>query len=385
MTLLIIGVLLGLVAIVLVLAPVLRGSARAGTSQGQSRSDGALAIFADQVAEVDRDVARGVISAEEAEGARVEIKRRMLAVSKAEESALRTGGTGVLFALALCVPLLGAVIYATLGRPDVPSQPFASRAVERAEDARISDLTEELRLKLLAEPGGGEIEGWVLLGQTYMRQGRYGQAALAFAQISERPGIDASVLTQYGEALIAAEDGIVTNRAVIILERAIRMDPSNPAATYYLAQWLEQEGREDQARGLLINRLERAENYQPWMDIFVEQTNRISAKIDADPVNVDDFVDRPRGPSQADMAAAAELSPEERREFIKSMVAGLAERMEEDPSNLDGWLRLGGAYMVLDQRADARRAYQAAEGLLEDLAADDPRRAAVAEGLAKAQ
>lgn len=382
MTLWIIGACLALLTVGFVLAPIWRRG-----RETVDHAEGALAIFVDQIREVDREAADGLISAAEAEAAKVEIKRRMLAVERGDRRApaTRSGGIAVM-AAAVVVPVIAGVIYWQTGAPGTQSLPYAERQAERAEDAEIADLTSRLRQRLLADENGGPTDGWMLLGQTYMRMERYGDAALAFARVIDRPEASAGMLTQYAEALIAAESGTVTNRAAVVLERAAMMDPDNPAATYYRAQWLDQEGRADDARALLADRLAREESYQPWMDVFVAQINRISQASGAAPVSVEDFVERlpeaPRGPTREDMENAAEMSPEERMDFVRSMVAGLAARLEDEPGDLDGWLRLARAYTVLDEIAKAREAYEAAQGLLADLPGDDPRRDAVARGLA---
>lgn len=345
--------------------------------------DGALAIFVDQLKEVEDERARGLISPEEAGAASIEIKRRMLAVERQEGGgSVRTvGGAMVLMALALVVPVLAGGIYVLTGTPGVESQPFAQRAGEREEDARIVELAERLHTRLSGEADGGATEGWELLAQTYMKMGRYADAAEALARIIDRPDAHSGHLTQYAEALIAAADGVVTETAGAAIDRALEMDVLNPAASYYKAQWLEQEGRLAEARELLVLRVSQEESVQPWMAFFIRQINRISAQTGDAPVTLSDFVED-RGPSAEDVEAAGEMSPEERAAFIQSMVDQLAARLEEEPGDLDGWLQLARAYGVLGRSDEALEAYRAAEGLLDGLAESDPRRGIVAQGIA---
>lgn len=374
------GAGLVLMTLAFLISPILR---KADGRAQVHRGEGALAIFADQIKEIDREAADGVISAEDAASAKLEIKRRMLAVSRAEKAAdLREGGRPlVLGAVAVVFAVAGAT-YLAVGNPGTESLPYAMRANERAEDAEVARLTSELRSRLLADETGGPTDGWMLLGQTYMRMNRYGDAALAFARVVDRPEANSGMLTQYAEALIASEDGIVTNRAAVVLERAAMLDPMNPAATYYRAQWLDQEGRSEEARAMLSERLEAESAYQPWMDVFVGQINRIAAAGGGAQVSVEDFVSRPRGPSQDDIAAAQDMTPEERMDFVRSMVDGLAARLEDEPDDLDGWLQLARAYTVLGRNAAALEAYETAEALLAPLPEDDPRRQVVRQGLA---
>lgn len=368
---------MALVAVLVILLPLWR---REGIAV--DHRDGALAIFVDQLREIDAEAARGLISAGEADAARLEIKRRMLAVEREEgRGPARVGGAVVLMVLAVLVPVLAGGVYALIGAPGAQSLPFAERAAEREEDQKIVELTDRLRARLLSDEGGGPTEGWELLAQTYMKMGRYGAAAEALGRIVTRDDAHSGHLTQWAEALIAANDGLITAQAAAAIDRALDMDVLNPAASYYKAQWLEQEGRGDQARELLMLRLRQEREAQPWMEIFVRQINRLGAETGAEPVALGDFVEQ-RGPSAEDVEAAQEMTEEERGDFIRSMVARLAERLEEEPEDLDGWLQLGRAYGVLGERVKALEAYKAAEGLLDGLATDDARRGIVAQGLA---
>lgn len=374
----ILGAAMALLAAGIVLLPLWR---RGGTQVGHT--EGALAIFVDQLKEVEDERTRGLISDEEAQAASVEIKRRMLAVEKqGTVHVVSKGGALALMGSAVLVPALALGTYVLTGAPGTPSLPFAERADEREEDRRIADLTERLRSRLLSEDNGGATEGWVLLGQTYMRMGRYSAAVDAFERLENRDDVTAGILTQLAEALIAAENGTVTVRANAVLDRALQMDPLNPAGSYYKAQFLEQDGRPAKARELLILRMQQETRFQPWMESFISQINRIGESLGAEPVSLEDFVDAPRGPSAEDVEAAGEMSEEERGDFIRQMVSNLAERLEDEPENLDGWLQLARAYTVLGEAENALAAYRKAEALLDGLAADDPRRDVVAQGLA---
>ncbi|WP_323763486.1 c-type cytochrome biogenesis protein CcmI [Marinovum sp.] len=369
---------LALLAVLVILLPLWR---RSGATVGHR--EGALAIFVDQLREIEAERNRGLISPAEAAAAQIEIKRRMLAVERQGRGGpVGTGGAPVLMGLAVLVPLLAGAVYVTIGAPGAESLPFVAREAERTEDRKIVDLTEQLRNRLLTDEAGGPTEGWELLAQTYMKMGRYAAAAEALGRIVDREDAHSGHLTQWAEALIAANDGVITTSAGAAIDRALAMDVLNPAASYYKAQWLEQDGRAGQARELLLLRLEQESDLQPWMEIFVQQANRIGAETGAEPVALGDFVNL-RGPSAEDVEAAQEMTAEERDAFIRSMVAGLAARLEDAPDDLDGWLQLGRAYGVLGERALAAEAYRAAEGLLDGLPAEDPRRQVVAQGLAE--
>lgn len=226
----------------------------------------------------------------------------------------------------------------------------------------------------------------MLLGQTYMRMGRYADAAAAMGSVIGRDDASSAILSQYAEALIAAEDGIVTPQARNAVRRAREMDPSNPAASYYEAVALDQAGDSEQAHDLLVSSLEQAAGPAPWMEIFVAQANRIGDSIGRAPVDLATFAPLAGGaprPTEGDVAAASEMSEADRAAFIRSMVGRLASRLADNPDDLDGWLRLGNAYRVLGETDKAREAFLSAENLASNLADDDPRRVAIRDALSE--
>lgn len=348
----------------------------------------ALAVYADQLTEVQSEAQRGLIPVDDAQAAIVEIKRRMLAVNRGQKSGPKTsdqGGRGVLGLAALATPLLAAALYFSIGAPGTPSLAFADRQEERSEAAEVTELTTRLLNRLTSDPDGGEAEGWNLLAQAYMRMGQYEDAEKAFAVLADRPDVTSSTLSQYAEALIARENGIVTPKALRMIDRARSLSPDNPAAVYYKAVALEQSGESSAAHDLLVARLNSADGFAPWMEVFVGQANAIGETLGRPRIDLASFAPMMRqtapGPSAADMAAASDLSEEDRSDFIRSMVARLAARLESEPDDLDGWMRLAKAYGVLGEDESARNAYLRAGELAETLNSDDPRLPVIAAGI----
>ncbi len=276
---------LACLAAVLMLYPIRRAGG------GTDRDAGAVAVLSDQLREVDRDAERGLISPAEAEAARTEIKRRLLKLGRRQDagSASTQSGRAALWISAAAVPLLAALFYAGLGAPGIPSMSYADRQEERADQVQIADLTDRLRERLESDPEGGPTAGWMLLGQTYMRTGRYGDAAAAMETVIERQDASSAMVSQFAEALVAAENGIVTPRARAAIRRAREMDPTNPAATYYEALALDQAGDSAEAHDLLIARLEQAGGPVPWMEPFIAQANRIGERLGRAPVSLATF------------------------------------------------------------------------------------------------
>lgn len=347
------------------------------------RADGAIAIFRDQLGEVDRDMERGLISEAEAANARVEIKRRMIAADRTRSAAFKDGsaGRGLLIAFALATPLAGAALYMQLGAPGVASVPFKDREAEQKEAQNLTKLTAQLRSKLESEADGGETRGWDLLATTYSNMGRFGDAAYAYSQIVNREDATSATWSQYAEVLISAENGVVTKLAEEAISKALELDPNNPAGTYYRAVALDQAGQTLDARTMLLARIAQEQAEVPWMAVFLREANRMGAGFNLDLVALPDFPDAPRGPTSGDIAAASDLSEEERQDFIRNMVGNLAARLKDEPGNLKGWLQLARAYSVLGRDEDALAALHSAKKLTDNLPEDDPQRLAVEQGL----
>ena len=351
-----------------------------------NQADSSPAIFADQLAELERDVARGVVSATDADAARIEIKKTILRQTQKSQNGplVSTRGSRIgLWIAILFVPVAALGFYSQFGNPALSRIAVAEQRQAREENARIVALTEQLKTRLETDAEGGPSNGWMLLGQTYMRLGRFGDAAGAFRIVSEREDATSSIFSMLTEALVAQENGIMTPTAETAINEAAARDPSNPAVTYYRALALQQAGQSAAAHDLVVARLDAAEGYYPWMDTLVAQANKIADGIGRDPISLTRFAPMlaGRGPYAEDVALAQEMSPEDRAAFIQSMVQGLADRLKDEPDDLDGWLQLGRAYSVLGNVEGAKDAYKNAAALSVDLPGTDSRKTIAAQAL----
>lgn len=376
--------ILALLASAIMLAPLLFRE----TPVTQS-DDGAGAVLVDQIDEVQRDFDRGLISAEEAVAAKVEIKRRILALSRRKTIPDTAGRTGsrLLILAGILVPVLATGYYGLVAVPGLSGPAFTEGQAGRPNRQEVTELVQKLLERLQNDPSGGPSDGWMLLGGTYMRMGLYTDAVAAFETVSRRDDANSATFSMLAEALISAEKGIVTAPAEAAIDRALLMDPRNPAASFYKSRALAQSGQEAAAHDLLLERLDAADGFAPWMEVFVAEANRIGGGIGREPLSPSKFAPvagvAPPGPDAADAAAAEDMSEEDRAEFIRSMVARLAGRLQEEPDDLDGWLRLGNAYRVLGETERAREAFRFAEGLVQALPEGDARRATVRQSLAE--
>lgn len=354
---------MALLAVSFLLLPLLRQDTESG-----DRDSGAIAVLRDQLSEIERDQARGLISEVEANDAGIEIKRRLLALAKKQKAPeLATGrGSWAMYIAVVVVGVSGVGVYGSLGSPRMPSVSFADRGDERAAANEIADLATELRTRLEAAENGGPFQGWILLGQTYMRMNDYSGAVDAFGVGTERPEATSATFSQLAEAMLAVESGIVTPPIEAAIEQAVALDPRNPAAVYYQALALDQTGRSVTAYDVLAQRIAMESEIAPWMEAFIGQLNRIGERLGRQPVGPMMLLsqDGVPGPNADDIAAAAQMSAEDRAEMVQSMVARLAARLEDEPDDLEGWLRLANAYNVLGDLDAARTALSRAEPLV---------------------
>ena len=373
----------GLISAMAILSSaILLGQLARKSNASVSPQNAVLSVLNDQLLEVQRDTARGLISEKEAHAADQEIKRRILALGR-QNVTISSGNFGniAIVIAAVFVPLLAVTYYNFAGEPDIASVAFADRKEELAEQRRSEDLTGRLADQLQNDPDGGTLEGWMLLGQTYIRMGRSADAAISFENASEKDGADSVVFSMLSEALIFAEQGVVTSQAERAIDTAVLLNPTNPAASYYKALALSQNGKDIEAHNTLLARLNSATDFAPWMETFVTRANVIAESIDREAISLVDFAPimnaSTPGPTAEDVQAAGEMSEEDRNDFIKSMVARLADRLQDEPDDLDGWMRLGNAYRVLNESENAISAYSKAEALLLNMPSTDPQRAEV--------
>ena len=319
-------------------------------------SGGDLAVYRDQLSELDRDRSAGLIGRAEADAARVEISRRLLAAADTQgpaQSAPAAPWRRRLIAVAALVALpVGAVaLYLALGFPGLPDQPLAARAVG-PENRSIAALVAQVEDRLERNPDDGR--GWEVIGPVYMRLARFDDAVKARRNAVRLLGASATREGDLGEALVAAANGVVTADAKAAFDRALALDARDARAKFFAGLAAQQDGKNADAAAIWNDLLAHAPADAPWANVVRQSLARLE--------NAKPQPAAP-GPSAADVAAAAEMSPEARIQMVRGMVERLAERLARDGSDLDGWVRLVRAYLVLgeDERArgaaaDARRA-----------------------------
>lgn len=356
-----------------------------------------LQVYRDQLREVERDVARGVLTEDEAARARAEVSRRLLEADRALQSAqahtARSGTTDKgLIGVALAACVAGAFgVYLQIGAPGYPDLPIATRIAQVDEarrtrpaqdvaeaqlpfraglppDPRREELVAQLRTVMEQRPD--DVQGLTLLAQNEAALGNFRAAHLAQARLIGVLGDAATGLhhIDLAEMLILAAGGYVSPEAEAALLRGLERDPRNGTGRYYVGLMYAQQGRPDLAFPVWRALLAESTADAPWLDPIRLQIEEVAflAGVNVSLAELPQPA-APRGPTAADVAAAQGMSAADQAAMIEGMVAGLAERLATGGGPPEDWARLIGAQIVLGRTEDATVIVEEARRVFADL------------------
>lgn len=331
---------MALIAVGFVIVPLLR---RPSITETPARAEYDLAVYKDQLREIERDRARGVLDEEQAAAARLEVERRLLAAASARASdgtaphAARLPRALALVVALILIPAAG-LIYLQLGAPWLAE--FDGSLANREQDAQrqFADMIGQLEQRMKEAPD--DRRGWVLLARGYARLGRLAEAEAAQQRaiaLSLDDGEAAEIAAGYGQILVEVHQGVVSPDARAAFTQALERNPAQPQARYFVGlaklQAADNQGALADWQALLAD----APPDAPWRAGLEAQVKQVQAEL------------------------AAPADPTERQAMIESMVAGLAERLAESRESGGGtaeeWTQLGRSYRVLGRLPEARDAY----------------------------
>lgn len=351
-----------------------------------------LRVYRDQLKDVDRDLARGVIDRADAERIRAEISRRILAADAALRAS-KGGASGprlasVAAGLAAGALLIGGslMLYLDLGAPGYGDLALADR-IEMAEDARLNRpsqeeaeagvppspslqepspdyaaLMERLRETVARRPG--DLQGHMLLARNEAALGNFKAAYEAQETVLRLKGEEATAgdFTDLADMLIIAAGGYVSPEAERALTAALERDPGYGPARYYVGLMMGQTGRPDITFRIWQDLLQRGPADAPWIAPIRAQIEDVAARAGVEySLPPEPQGQAPRGPSAADIEAAGDMSAEERAGMIRAMVQGLSDRLADEGGPPADWARLIGALGVLGEAEQARAIYENAQ------------------------
>lgn len=343
-------------------------------------------VYLDQLTEIDRDLDRFLITEQEADQIRLEITRRMAKLDAStnqgvNQYAPQKSGITLILCLVALVPLTSIFIYTKLGSPDKEDLPFASRNIGQTNSAsagnsgfsqseELHKLADNLANKLINNPEN--MDGWMLLGRTYMTLERWRDAAGAFSSAYNISPTGPDIAASYAEALYMSAGAKFTAQSKTVLQSALKFNSRDPKSLFYWGLAMANQNKHKEALQAWINLMSISSAGSPWMPTLrqrIRQSANVSGidvaqikptlkpddsrptqtKVPTPPQNIP-------GPTREDVEAASQMSQEERMDFVRSMVNRLADRLKDQPNDLQGWKRLARAYRVLGETEKARAA-----------------------------
>ena len=354
-----------------------------------------------QLAEVEQDVTRGVLTEAEAKSAKVEISRRLLTASDTMEredapDTLPAGSRSrVGIAAALAIPLAAAALYLAIGsagRPDMPletrtdyenqmaQRPSQSRAetilarsgyapepqpLDTPELQEVGRMVEQVKAVLERRPD--DATGRRILARTEARLGRHADAWRNYRVLLDRAAQpDVDLLAEAAESMISATNGYVSPEAEALIDRGLSLDPREVSFRHYKAVALVQGGRDREALDRWTALLQEAKPGTPWAPMVHDYATATATRLGLPAPPLPAAPEAAPGPTREQVAAAQEMSGEDRAAMIEGMVAGLAARLADDPDDLQGWLRLIRAYGVMGRVEDRDEALATARATFAD-------------------
>jgi cytochrome c-type biogenesis protein CcmH len=340
-----------------------------------------LKVYRDQLAEIDRDLARGTLPADEADRQRTEVSRRLLEADRARKAGDTTASTrGILVAGALILAVIGGSywVYARLGAPGYPDLPLAARLAMSDElranrapqaemeaeataarpapaepDAEFAKLMDQLRAAVADRPD--DQRGLELLAANEARLGNLPAARIAQEQLIRLKGETATAEDHaaLAELMIMAAGGLVSAEAESELAQALTLDATNGTARYYYGLMAAQVGRFDRTFGLWEPLLRDSSPDAPWVAPIRAQIADVAARAGIEytlPATLP-------GPDADALTAAGEMSEADRQAMVEGMVAQLGERLATEGGTVEEWARLISSLATLDRMEEAAEIY----------------------------
>ena len=227
----------------------------------------------------------------------------------------------------------------------------------------VEEKIEQLELKLRREPN--DPAGWRMLGWSHFELGDLMRSAAAYRRAAEIEPQNAENWSSLGEALQSASTDVSTEAAAAF-ERALKLDRADPRARYFLAVQKDLNGQHELAVANWIALLRDTPPGAPWeadlrrtiLQVAEQHGIDVSGRMTAEPQATAATAAIP-GPTPEQLAAASSIPPGQQSEMVKGMVDRLANRLKRNPKDVDGWMRLMRARMVLGETEAAREAHQA--------------------------
>jgi cytochrome c-type biogenesis protein CcmH len=221
------------IALAFVVPPLLNS----GDTTANTDSDVNVDVYRDQLAELQADLSNGIVSNQQFELDREEIERRLLEdvpASNAHAAEKRSSrDRRLVYAVSAAIPLLAVVLYTQIGNsaavvqsPNVSGSP--SIADGQMTQQRIESNVASLARRLEQNPN--DVQGWTMLGRSYLSLEKYPEASNAFAKATTLKTDDADLWADYAFALAMANGRQLQGQPEELIAKALQIDPENGKA-----------------------------------------------------------------------------------------------------------------------------------------------------------
>ncbi len=307
-------------------------------------------LYRAELADIEQDVERGLMTTADGEEAKSEAARRLLASTDDQaEPSTRASAKVVSLLVILVVPILTLAIYSRFGAPDYEDMPLQARLQAQPKDMDMDAALARVETHLAQEPD--DARGWEVLAQVYGRLERADGAARAYRNLIRLQGASPDLLMALGQSLVFANQGRVDVEAQAAFEKTLLIEPTRLEPRFYLALAAEQKGDKALALDGFTRLLAEAPD-APFAQLVRDRIARLGGEAPAAPA------------ASSQGSAIAALPPAEREATIRAMVEGLATRLAANGGSLEEWSRLVRAYTVLREPEKARVALGAARDAL---------------------
>jgi cytochrome c-type biogenesis protein CcmH len=332
-----------------------------------------LAVYRDQLAELERERARGLVEIEQAASLETEISRRMLNAARSAQPVPATASQSRILTVILAVlfPLGGLAIYLMVGQPDLPGMPLSARNVQQGQDpVKVLAAVDEIRGRL--KQSKDDLDRWVMVGEAYEKLGHPREAVETFRTARQIAPDDPAISAALGEALIDADGGAVGEEAKKLFQSIPPDAPALPEARYYLALSAAQAGDMKTALRGWQSLLADSPSDASWIEPTRQRIASAAQAMGLDPAKE---TPEPKpaasamssegplegGPETAEGQAIKQMAPDQQQAMIQSMVQRLADRLQANPDDPEGWRKLARAYQVMGLTEKANEASQQAK------------------------
>jgi len=310
-------------------------------------------LYEARVKELDSEFALGRIDEASFNSAKTEEARKLLKLSNTN-SKNQTFIAGKFLSLVTAVFIAGfsLAIYIQTGAPEIA---FRQEVQEQVNELTLEEAITLAEKRLMDNPD--DLRGWLVVAPVYARQEKFEKAISAYENAIRLSDKDPELTFALGEILVTQANGQVTEEALKYFQKTVQLDEAQGSATFMLGVAAFQRGKNDEAIRIWQAMIDQAEGNEEWVAVVQQRIDNLRNK------NANSNVPQP---TQDQVESAEQLSNEERKEMINQMVAGLAERLEEDPSDKQSWARLIRSYIVLGRFDDAEKAMDRAQQVFPD-------------------